>query len=418
MKHTKNILTASILTLALFAPAALAGGPVQVNVNAAGLDFVAAANHADMGYKLSVTGPAGFFAVEVFENGTTPYFDAAGLEDGSYNYELTALLAKPAGDERGATGTTGPLASGAFVVKGGTPVDPDLIESVDEKAQVFNTDLIVAGSACVGFDCTSSESFGFDTIRVKENNLRIHFDDTSSSASFPNNDWRLQANDSSNGGANYFSIEDASAGRTPFKVEAGAPTNTLYAEDDGDVGVGTSNPVTRMHLVKGDSPALRLEQDGSSGFTPQTWDLSGNETNFFIRDVTNGSKLPFRIKPGAADNAIFIDASSDVGLGTDSPSRDLHVRRSDASSTEIRVENTNATTQVAGFQLINSSRTWNVFNNSNGDLLVSVGAGGIGTVLSIDGGTGAVTLDQLSGGGAESTLCVDNDGTLCRCGSC
>ena len=38
-------------------------------------------------------------------------------------------------------------------------------------------DLIVDGSACIGFDCVNGESFGFDTLRLKENNLRIKFDD-------------------------------------------------------------------------------------------------------------------------------------------------------------------------------------------------------------------------------------------------
>ena len=50
---------------------------------------------------------------------------------------------------------------------------------------VINDDLIVDGSACIGFDCVNGESFGFDTVRLKENNLRIKFDDTSVAASFP-----------------------------------------------------------------------------------------------------------------------------------------------------------------------------------------------------------------------------------------
>ena len=112
-------------------------------------------------------------------------------------------------------------------------------------------DTYVDGSLCVGIDCVcGAGGFGFDTIKLQENNLRIKFNDTSSSASFPNNDWQLTANDSSNGGLNHFSIDDVTGGRTPFRIEAGAPTNTLYVEDAGDVGVGTSNPVTRMHLVK------------------------------------------------------------------------------------------------------------------------------------------------------------------------
>ncbi|MDP0947644.1 hypothetical protein, partial [Klebsiella pneumoniae] len=76
--------------------------------------------------------------------------------------------------------------------------------------EVITQDRIVDGSACVGTDCTSAETFGFSTIKMRENNTRITFDDTSSSAAFPNTDWQLTANDSQNGGRNRFSIEDLS----------------------------------------------------------------------------------------------------------------------------------------------------------------------------------------------------------------
>lgn len=197
--------------------------------------------------------------------------------------------------------------------------------SVANADQVILDDLIVENSACVGQDCNNGESFGFDTIRLKENNLRIKAQDTSTSASFPTNDWQLTFNDSSNGGANKFSIDDVDGGRTPFTIEAGAPSHSLFIEDSGDIGVGTSTPVVEMHVVSGDSPTLRLEQDGSSGFTPQTWDVAGNETNFFVRDATNGSSLPFRIRPSAPQNSIYIDSDGDVGLGTASPSAGLDV---------------------------------------------------------------------------------------------
>ncbi|WP_282167888.1 tail fiber domain-containing protein [Shewanella japonica] len=186
-------------------------------------------------------------------------------------------------------------------------------------------DLIVTQSACIGQDCVNGESFGFDTIRLKENNLRIKFDDTSNSASFPNNDWQITINDSDNGGANKFSIDDVTSGRTPFTIEAAAPNHSLYVDDGGRIGVGTSTPIVEMHVVNGDSPTLRLEQNGSSGFTAQTWDLAGNETNFFVRDVTNGSKLPFKIRPGAPTNSVYVDTDGDVGMGTASPDAQLHV---------------------------------------------------------------------------------------------
>ncbi|WP_144213674.1 tail fiber domain-containing protein [Shewanella donghaensis] len=191
--------------------------------------------------------------------------------------------------------------------------------------QQIQDDLIVDGSACIGQDCVNGESFGFDTIRLKENNLRIRFEDTSNSASFPGNDWQLTANDSANGGANKFSIDDIDGGRTPFTIEAGAPSHSLYVDDGGRLGLGTNMPVVDIHTKTGNTPTLRLEQDGSSGFTPQTWDVAGNETNFFIRDASNGSTLPFRIRPGAPSSSIYIDTDGDVGLGSDSPGAPLHV---------------------------------------------------------------------------------------------
>ena len=210
--------------------------------------------------------------------------------------------------------------------------------SLSHADQVILDDLIVNGSTCIGQDCVNGESFGFDTLRLKENNLRIKFQDTSTSASFPTNDWQLTANDSANGGANKFSIDDIDGGRTPFTIEAGAPSHSLYVDDGGRIGMGTSTPIVDIHTKSGNTPAMRLEQDGSSGFTSQTWDVAGNEANFFVRDVTNGSALPFRIFPGAPSNALNIEASGDIGIGTASPSDALNIVR--AGPANIRFKDT------------------------------------------------------------------------------
>ena len=60
--------------------------------------------------------------------------------------------------------------------------------------------------------------------------------------------------------------------------------------------------------------------------------MAGNETNFFVRDATNGSTLPLRIRPGAPTSAIDIAANGDVGVGTDSPEASVHVKRTDGSA--------------------------------------------------------------------------------------
>ena len=192
-------------------------------------------------------------------------------------------------------------------------------ENKDITDEVIAGDLIVQKSIAVGLDAVDGEAFGFDTFRLKENNIRIHFDDTSGSGSFPGNDWRIVINDAANGGANYFGIEDATADVMSFKILAGAPANAFFMAANGNIGLGTDAPVVKLHIADGNSPALRIEQDASDGWTPQSWDVSGNESNFFIRDNTNGSTLPFRIKPGAPQNALFIAANGNIGLGTATP---------------------------------------------------------------------------------------------------
>ncbi|MDF1697426.1 MAG: hypothetical protein P1U56_16405 [Saprospiraceae bacterium] len=240
---------------------------------------------------------------------------------------------------------------------------------MNEDDQVFLDDVIVDGSICVGQDCVNGESFGFDTGRYKENNLRIHFNDTSNSASFPTNDWRITINDSSNGGSNYFAVEDASAGNVPFRVEAGAGANALHVDAGGEVGLGTANPVVELHMADGDSPTMRLEQNGTSGFTPQTWDVAGNEANFFVRDVTNGSKLPFKIKPNAPTSSIFIEGTTgDIGLGTESPDAALDVEQSDGSAS-IFVTELNGTTAARTLLNLtnNGGPSIGMINSSTGD---------------------------------------------------
>src|SRR6476620_7380537 len=119
---------------------------------------------------------------------------------------------------------------------------------------VIADDLIVQGSACVGLDCVNNETFGFDTIRLKENNDRIQFDDTSTSAGFPTNNWQIRANSSASGGGSFLAFVDQGAtgnsetGTIVFEVDAGAPANSLRVSSGGNIGVGTGTPVLDVHV--------------------------------------------------------------------------------------------------------------------------------------------------------------------------
>ncbi len=261
--------------------------------------------------------------------------------DGQYKYEMTPV-SKTIKTRNEASikssSKNNKVLSGFFTVLNGRTFNEQHEDEYDRKGDDFGLkaapisgDQTIRSSLCVGFDCVDTENYGSDTIRLKENNLRIKFDDTSATASFAANDWELTANSPDNGGLNFFGITDVTAGNVPFTVEAGAGSNALYIDDAGRLGLGTSTPVVDAHIVGGNTPAIRLEQDPSSGFGPQTWDMAGNETNFFIRDVTSSSNLPFRIRPGAPTSSIDIAGDGDVGIGTDTPTRRLHLRTATGS---------------------------------------------------------------------------------------
>ena len=338
--------------------------------------------------EVTVQTPDGDVWKDTFKNGK-PVFRVkdlgAGNVDGSYTYELRLIprvsssvkaqlqAARAAGDDKEAArimkaaGLNKTLVqSGAFAIVNGAilPIDATEADANDGAAggpsatssssvsssgrgpgkittddQVIPDDLIVQQSACVGFDCVDGESFGFDTLRLKENNLRINFDDTSASAGYPANDWRLIANDSASGGANKFSVEDSTAARNPFTIEAGAPANTLYVDSTGRIGIQQSAPVLDLHITTSNTPAVRLEQTNAGGFTAQTWDIGANEANFFVRDVTSGSRLPFRIRPGAPTSSIDISASGKVGINTASPTGNLHLFSEVTADTNFTVGN-------------------------------------------------------------------------------
>ncbi len=332
-------------------------GSLSVAANAADLLHANVPAQAQTA-KMRIATPGGSVLERVYANAAeTASIDprsliGASAADGSYRYEISYgqtldadLAAAAAATRRDGSSTLSdgmPAAlesvSGSFSIRNGQLATAGQVEqtaapgstgsgaaaSPQPKDQVIADDLIVQGSICAGFDCVNNEDFSFDTLRLKENNLRLKFEDTSV-GTFPGNDWQLTANDTASGGLDKFSIDDVTGGRTPFTIVAGAPTNALYVASTGRIGVNTATPVLDLHDVTGNTPGLRLEQNGSSGFTPQTWDIAGNEANFFIRDATNGSSLPFRINPGAPSSSIHIIAGGNVGIGTSSPTAKLHV---------------------------------------------------------------------------------------------
>ena len=370
---------------------------------------------------LTVSGPENAYFNKTFAVGIPASFELVDntgnfFPDGSCTYELSVIPvidpqlrealkeARESGDTvlaaeimKGKVPPEPLVQSGYFLIQDGTIVmgdesygsellDRDPLEGgLVAKDILHYDDVIITGSLCTGFDCQNGESFGFDTIILKEHNLRIYFNDTSYTASYPTNNWRISINDSTNGGASYFSIDDVDDGTSIFKIEAGAPSNSLYVEDYGRVGLGTSTPVVELHIKDSDTPTVRLEQDGSGGWTPQTWDVAGNESNFFVRDVTNGSKLPFRIQPSTPSSTLCLKSDGKVGIGTWSPGYPMELETT-GENAAFFLERTsgaqmymNATANHGNFGTVNdfpvrivSNSTPKVWIESGGDVGIGI----------------------------------------------
>src|ERR1051325_1637417 len=210
------------------------------------------------GVTMTITAPAGRVFQKEYKAGALPEFTATDkngerLPDGQYNFELRFAAATPVAggaatkpvrppddvpeaDRAARKRTAAPdlvqsgrfsIVNGAIIVAGvveGRGVSKTMARAKEPRLISANTvtrlrhhrlsllatpdvvtadDEIIQGSLCVGLDCASGESFGFDTIRLKENNTRIQFDDTSADAGFSTNNWQIRANSSGRGGSSF-----------------------------------------------------------------------------------------------------------------------------------------------------------------------------------------------------------------------
>lgn len=187
---------------------------------------------------------------------------------------------------------------------------------------VFTDNNVYIGQSLgVGQDIVNDEDFGFATIKLKENNTRILFEDTDDpNGTNPSNDWQLVANSNLNGGEEYFAIEDVTAGTTPFVVSAGAPDNAFYLDASGNLGIGTSAPTATLD-VNGTIKAAAFIGDGS-GLTGITGGTGG---------ISNAGSTTISAGTGVIDlqtngeSRMTITNAGNVGIGNTSPSAPLEV---------------------------------------------------------------------------------------------
>ena len=185
-------------------------------------------------------------------------------------------------------------------------------------------------------------------------------------------------------GSMRFLVQDFSGG---FNLD-----EKMRVESNGNVGIGTNNPESLLHLYKNNtstSKSLMIDQDGSGDAT-MSFRLTGVQEYAFGIDNSDGNKLKIANNGTVGTNDLLvIQTNGNVGIGTINPDYKLEVNGSIASSVtsgfpELRLSDAVSdfllSTNSGGDGIIKTegtSKNIRFFNNSGETMRIS-GNGNVG----------------------------------------
>ncbi|MBU2578172.1 hypothetical protein KKA69_05110, partial [Patescibacteria group bacterium] len=189
-----------------------------------------------------------------------------------------------------------------------------------------------------------------------------------------------------------------------FEVRAGGTLGSFVVTNNGNVGIGTTGPITPLHVYASSANA-RLLLDNPSNSSPGFQFGTAGSSNWAIYRPANSTDFRWYDYGGTPGDRVTFKTGGNVGIGTTSPSQKLHVEGQCVTGDTLLpiLATTNPKSEIRNSKQITNSNSPNPkqeslgFSASNLEFLPIKAVKGGEYVLSLDEETGKIVPARIKG---------------------